>query len=310
MIDYILKETRAPDLFYVGHSLGSTAVLIALSGRPEYNSKVRVIAALTPAVYGENCRNFWLSKLSAPIFTCLVRFTGFTEQKCEELSSNLWLWILGQIPIHLPPRRVRKLGPRTYSNLLALCPKEGCNMCKAVSNLYRIHFENYSFRPSGKCGFAKKNCKLLFCEFPSFKLSFYTYFRNDFHNCMKCFRVEVRWKWCATWCSPCITINHRSMIMGGVETWRSTVNQILQLIPWTMCRHRWPCIVVIMIILLEKMWVIQLHKKLRHEIVILIFFQDVLRLSKELKNVVHYKRIVGKFYHMDFMVGPKFWWKR
>ncbi|XP_011305498.1 lipase 1 [Fopius arisanus] len=41
--DYIINATGQPQLSYVGHSLGSTIILMLLSDKPEYNSKLSVV---------------------------------------------------------------------------------------------------------------------------------------------------------------------------------------------------------------------------------------------------------------------------
>ncbi|XP_063989876.1 lipase 3-like [Diachasmimorpha longicaudata] len=43
MFDYIIKTTGQPQLSYVGHSLGSTVILMLLSDKPEYNDKLSVV---------------------------------------------------------------------------------------------------------------------------------------------------------------------------------------------------------------------------------------------------------------------------
>lgn len=40
MLDYVLKCTENSKLFYVGHSQGTTSLLVLLSSRPEYNEKI------------------------------------------------------------------------------------------------------------------------------------------------------------------------------------------------------------------------------------------------------------------------------
>ncbi|RZC33244.1 Abhydro lipase domain containing protein [Asbolus verrucosus] len=47
-IDYILNLTNQKDLFFLGHSIGSSAGLISCSLRPEYNEKIRLFLALGP----------------------------------------------------------------------------------------------------------------------------------------------------------------------------------------------------------------------------------------------------------------------
>lgn len=41
IIDHILNETKAKDLYYVGFSMGTTVFWAMMSDRPEYNQKVR-----------------------------------------------------------------------------------------------------------------------------------------------------------------------------------------------------------------------------------------------------------------------------
>ncbi|CRK93814.1 CLUMA_CG007341, isoform A [Clunio marinus] len=40
MIDFVLNFTRSKQLFYVGHSQGTTSLLVLLSSRPQYNEKI------------------------------------------------------------------------------------------------------------------------------------------------------------------------------------------------------------------------------------------------------------------------------
>lgn len=40
MLDYTLNSTKSSKLFYVGHSQGTTSLLVLLSSRPEYNDKI------------------------------------------------------------------------------------------------------------------------------------------------------------------------------------------------------------------------------------------------------------------------------
>lgn len=54
MIDYVLNKTGQPNLFYVGHSQGSTAFFVMCSERPEYNKKIKMMHALAPVAYMDN----------------------------------------------------------------------------------------------------------------------------------------------------------------------------------------------------------------------------------------------------------------
>lgn len=51
MIDYVLLTTKQPNLFYIGHSQGTTVFFVMMSERPEYNSKIKLMHALAPVGY-------------------------------------------------------------------------------------------------------------------------------------------------------------------------------------------------------------------------------------------------------------------
>lgn len=48
VIDYILSQTKHPQLYYVGHSMGTTMFWACMSTRPEYNEKVKAMFSLGP----------------------------------------------------------------------------------------------------------------------------------------------------------------------------------------------------------------------------------------------------------------------
>jgi pimeloyl-ACP methyl ester carboxylesterase len=51
MIDYMLAETKAAQTFYVGHSQGTTSLLVLLSTRPEYNQKIAQAHLMAPSAF-------------------------------------------------------------------------------------------------------------------------------------------------------------------------------------------------------------------------------------------------------------------
>ncbi|XP_024872542.1 gastric triacylglycerol lipase-like [Temnothorax curvispinosus] len=53
MFDYILNYTKQKDLYYIGHSMGSAALLVLLSSKPEYNIKIKMAICLAPT-------SFWM----------------------------------------------------------------------------------------------------------------------------------------------------------------------------------------------------------------------------------------------------------
>ncbi|KAF2886585.1 hypothetical protein ILUMI_19589, partial [Ignelater luminosus] len=66
-IDYILNVTTHKQLYYVGHSQGTTSLFALAAFKPDYNRKVRLSVALAPVAYGGHIRslavffiaNFW-----------------------------------------------------------------------------------------------------------------------------------------------------------------------------------------------------------------------------------------------------------
>jgi lysosomal acid lipase/cholesteryl ester hydrolase len=54
MIDFVLKKTNSAKTFYVGHSQGTTSLLVLLSTRPEYNQKIMQAHLMTPVIFMEN----------------------------------------------------------------------------------------------------------------------------------------------------------------------------------------------------------------------------------------------------------------
>ncbi|XP_015124105.1 lipase member K [Diachasma alloeum] len=51
MLDYIIATTGQPQLSYIGHSLGSTLILMLLADKPEYNHKLTVVIHFAPVSY-------------------------------------------------------------------------------------------------------------------------------------------------------------------------------------------------------------------------------------------------------------------
>ncbi|XP_066603720.1 lipase 1-like isoform X2 [Prorops nasuta] len=57
MIDYILKVTGKRNLLYIGHSMGTTAMYVLLSSKPEYNKKASLVVGLAPVAYFRHNRS-------------------------------------------------------------------------------------------------------------------------------------------------------------------------------------------------------------------------------------------------------------
>ncbi len=56
-IDYIIETSGAPDMHFIGYSMGTTQYLILLAERPEYNAKLRSGFLLGPTAFGGNATN-------------------------------------------------------------------------------------------------------------------------------------------------------------------------------------------------------------------------------------------------------------
>jgi len=52
--DYVKEVTGKPDLYYIGHSMGTTMFFVCMATRPEYNSRIRLMNALAPVTYTEH----------------------------------------------------------------------------------------------------------------------------------------------------------------------------------------------------------------------------------------------------------------
>lgn len=46
VIDYVLKVTNNAKLYYIGHSQGTTSLMVLLSERPEYNDKIHAASLM------------------------------------------------------------------------------------------------------------------------------------------------------------------------------------------------------------------------------------------------------------------------
>jgi gastric triacylglycerol lipase len=68
MIDHMLNVTGSKKAFYVGHSQGTTSLLVLLSTRPEYNKKIIQADLLAPAAFMGNIPHPFLKYLSYDMF--------------------------------------------------------------------------------------------------------------------------------------------------------------------------------------------------------------------------------------------------
>lgn len=87
-IDYILEKTGHSKLYYVGHSQGSTVFYVMGSERPEYNSKIKGMISLAPAVFLGNQRSP-IFKLTTSIYSVL-EWGSYICNINQFLSRNKW----------------------------------------------------------------------------------------------------------------------------------------------------------------------------------------------------------------------------
>jgi len=53
-IDYMLAQSGAQKIFYIGHSMGTTMFFVCMTERPEYNDKITLMSAFAPVAYTEH----------------------------------------------------------------------------------------------------------------------------------------------------------------------------------------------------------------------------------------------------------------
>lgn len=53
-IDFILSKTGFDQLSYIGHSQGTTTLLVLLSSKPHYNCKIKIASLMAPIAFVAN----------------------------------------------------------------------------------------------------------------------------------------------------------------------------------------------------------------------------------------------------------------
>ncbi|CAD7088526.1 unnamed protein product, partial [Hermetia illucens] len=82
ILDFVTNYTGAEKVHYTSHSQGSTVLMVLLSERPEYNSKIASANLLAPIAF--------LKNLNSPI----LRFVSSKTDELEVLLSNLGIYEL------------------------------------------------------------------------------------------------------------------------------------------------------------------------------------------------------------------------
>lgn len=96
MVDYILEETGRKQLYYIGHSQGTTAFFVMAAKKPDYNTKVKAMFAFAPVAYLRHMRNRFLKSLavySDPLLK-ILKSTGnykiLPQEGMVSLFNTLW----------------------------------------------------------------------------------------------------------------------------------------------------------------------------------------------------------------------------
>lgn len=66
-LDYVMQNTGNTGVLYIGHSMGTTALYVLLSVRPEYNSKIMLMVSLSPVAYMSNMKSTLFRILYGPL---------------------------------------------------------------------------------------------------------------------------------------------------------------------------------------------------------------------------------------------------
>lgn len=113
MIDYMLKTTNQSRFFSVGFSQGSSATIVMLTTRPDYNQKVIQTHLIAPAAFLKHLTSPAIKTISNPVIKQLINdlgmfknpplmgfITAFSSNVCKEptfsLCQSFLFYIFGQ----------------------------------------------------------------------------------------------------------------------------------------------------------------------------------------------------------------------
>lgn len=91
VIDYVLQTTGESKLYYIGHSMGTSAGLVLLSVKPEYNQRLHSLIGLAPVAFFSKMTNFvgpdgMVEELAAKLMVTFY-FLAFIAY-----SFCVWMW--------------------------------------------------------------------------------------------------------------------------------------------------------------------------------------------------------------------------
>ena len=88
MINKALETTRQEKLFYLGHSMGTTAFMVMTNMRPEMNEKIELASLLAPEAYLGHARS--PLKYLAPFVDEIDVSIFDYDRLCKKLKSHLY----------------------------------------------------------------------------------------------------------------------------------------------------------------------------------------------------------------------------
>ncbi|KAF5279945.1 hypothetical protein FQR65_LT15127 [Abscondita terminalis] len=95
IIDHILSQTSRTNLYYVGHSQGTTAFYVMCSEKPEYNRKIKLQISLAPSAY--------MNHITSPLILKLIKLTFPLDKltsligEFEFLPSSTFKALIGKL---------------------------------------------------------------------------------------------------------------------------------------------------------------------------------------------------------------------
>ncbi|CAG5055775.1 unnamed protein product [Parnassius apollo] len=91
MIDYVLQATKTNKLKYVGHSQGTTSFFVMASEKPEYNSKISLMVALSPVAFMTHVKSPLVKLLApgTPLAHSMMQSLGVSEVLPHNLASRI-----------------------------------------------------------------------------------------------------------------------------------------------------------------------------------------------------------------------------
>ncbi|XP_049938989.1 lipase 3-like [Schistocerca serialis cubense] len=94
-IDYVLNATGHKQIYYIGHSMGTTMFYVGMSMKPEYNEKIRAMFSLAPIAY--------MNHMISPLFQLLAKFTT---------SAQVLLYLIGASKFTPSQELIRLIQPK------------------------------------------------------------------------------------------------------------------------------------------------------------------------------------------------------